>query len=153
MNIVHRFLVLFLSGQFLLSCTLAHSGSNESSFPLVRMADNQNYCDGTPVIELVYPDTFKGEKHEFTLLQVIKEQKTVFETNLAWQRATGGSYVCLDESFLANSVVVIGYGLHSCRGYVYGFKVDPLLSVSDKGRQEMTPVHQKNEQHDSCERE
>lgn len=129
----HAFACLFLA-----SCVeIQHQNKNSDIFPFITKADNQNYCGGSPVIEIIYPDKFRNEKHRFTLLQVVKEGRTVVETDLSWQESINGSYVCLDESLLEYSIVFIGYGTQVCKSYLYGFSLDNMLINYEDGKRNM----------------
>lgn len=130
--------LFFLLGSLLMSCAeTQHQDDHEAMPPYAKMADNQNYCDGAPVVELIYPSMFRNAQHEFTLLRIVQDGRVMIETNLARQKSMDGSYVCLDENLLEDGKIFIGYGSRSCSSYLYGFSIDSIMAVYQSGREDM----------------
>lgn len=130
----------------LISCSsVTEEKQSKDRVPIIKMADNQNSCFGTPAIEILYPHKFSGALHVFTFLEVKNgEGEITFEAYLADSELAEdnalASYFCLKEKFFEDVFISVGYGENKCEGHEHAFVIENLLKVKKNGFEKMQKI-------------
>jgi len=110
-----------------------HSGY--TPLPIIKLGENQNDCEGSKSVEIVYPERFRGSNYSFTLFQSVENGKLKFEAYLARVDSLPGSFLCIDDQLQKISRVFVLYGDTQCSSYKYKFgfaNFRQLLQGEDK---------------------
>jgi hypothetical protein len=106
---------------------------NSAEVPKVIWSKDQDYCGGTPVLDLMYPSALNGEELTSAHIKVESDGKIIMDLNLASFPSGKESYFCLDEALLKGAQLTIDYGYDNCMGFVYRYVIDDLFSLKSKG--------------------
>lgn len=129
MYVYSKNLILILILIFLIGCSSVYSLDKNEVQPYLVLAENQNNCFGIPVVELIYPGSFRNETHSFTLFQIESGNKLIFETYLFRFSNSSASHLCLNNNMLSGSSIYIGYGASACGGAIFNFYLNDFTAL------------------------
>jgi len=97
--------------------------------PIVQLTANQNNCDRSASIEILYPRYFEGSAHSATLFQAVENDQIRFEAYLARFDSVQGTSLCIDDQLRKISRVFVTYGDTQCFSYKYKFEFADFSSL------------------------
>ena len=103
--------------------------TDNTLLPVVQLAANQNDCDRSASIEILYPKRFEGSTHSATLFQAVENDQIKFVAYLVRIDSMQGSFLCIDDQLQKISRVYITYGSTHCFSYKYKFEFSDFSSL------------------------
>ena len=137
MSMMKFALCLVMSGLATTSGAIAEDGTQTETTPYIKLWDDQGYCDGSPVFQIIYDEEFREEKLNTAILSANEDEKMVLLAYLQRLEVIESTIFCVDSSMIDKARVIITYGASRCMPARWGFRLEGLEGVLENGRADM----------------
>lgn len=104
-------------------------GQQTAEIPQISKTANSFECNGSTLVTIVLPDSYKGEEFRNLTLYTVSGQTLVFSSQL--NTTSDSAEFCMSDDLLIDSSLIAVYGYDECLGYKYKFVTNGVAQTPD----------------------